>query len=208
MNRNGLLDFYHEQVHGTPLTKKEVECPEDGIMNIKQSRYDRSLNRKLIGCYLFISFFFVYLGFCLAFKAFLNWPDRHKVHKDDKYKPLEGDLYGHEEPLFDFELTKYQAGAPLVDNRADHFLAQDYKSDFDRKLGVMDHDYPDHFKLNADHFNLDADQFNTVSDRLNQNENHFSLDADQLNRDANQFNVNTNNFNQHRDVDVLDNFQG
>nr|NP_001259315.1 uncharacterized protein Dmel_CG32718, isoform D [Drosophila melanogaster]AGB95160.1 uncharacterized protein Dmel_CG32718, isoform D [Drosophila melanogaster] len=186
VNRNGLLDFYHEQVHGTPLTKKEVECPEDGIMNIKQSRYDRSLN---------------------PFKAFLNWPDRHKVHKDDKYKPLEGDLYGHEEPLFDFELTKYQAGAPLVDNRADHFLAQDYKSDFDRKLGVMDHDYPDHFKLNADHFNLDADQFNTVSDRLNQNENHFSLDADQLNRDANQFNVNTNNFNQHRDVDVLDNFQ-
>lgn len=59
MNRNGLLDFYHEQVHGTPLTKKEVECPEDGIMNIKQSRYDRSLNRKLIGCYLFIYFFFI-----------------------------------------------------------------------------------------------------------------------------------------------------
>ncbi|EDW49395.1 GM17539 [Drosophila sechellia] len=136
VNRHGLLDSYREQIHGTPLTRKEVECPEDGIKNTKQSRYDRSLN------------------------------------------------------------------------------PQDYKSEFDRKLGGMDHDYPDHFKLNADHFNLDADQFNTVSPRLNQNENHFSLDADQFNRDADQlnryanhFDVDTDNFSQHRDVDMFDNFQ-
>ncbi|XP_033170470.1 uncharacterized protein LOC117147622 isoform X1 [Drosophila mauritiana] len=192
VNRHGLLDSYREQIHGTPLTRKEVECPEDGIKNTKHSRYDRSLN---------------------PFKAFLTWPDKHKVDKVDKYKPLEGDLYVHEDPLFDFDMSQYQAGAPLFDNKADHFLAQDYKSEFDRKLGGMDHDYPDHFKLNADHFNLD-DQFNTVSDRLNQNENHFSLDADkfnrdadQLNRDANHFDVDTDNFSQHRDVDMFDNFQ-
>ncbi|EDX17352.1 GD16861 [Drosophila simulans] len=46
VNRHGLLDSYREQIHGTPLTRKEVECPEDGIKNAKQSRYDRSLNHQ------------------------------------------------------------------------------------------------------------------------------------------------------------------
>ncbi|KRK06719.1 uncharacterized protein LOC6525404 isoform X2 [Drosophila yakuba] len=187
VNRHGLLDMYHQQVHGAPLTRKGIECPADGMMNLQQSHFDRSMN---------------------PFKAFLSWPSKQqKLDKVDKYKPVEDDFggqeelskYQHDEPRFDFKMSKYQAGAPLCDTKVDKFQAQDDESDFERKLGGMDHhqdaDHFSHFNLDADHLDLDANHFTQGSDHFNQGSEHFNQGADRFNQGSEHFNQGSDHYN-------------
>ncbi|XP_043660139.1 uncharacterized protein LOC122624565 isoform X2 [Drosophila teissieri] len=192
VNRHGLLDMYHQQVHGSsPQTRKGVECPADGVMSFQQSHLDRSMN---------------------PFKAFLSWPGKQqKLDKVDKYKPAEDDFggqeelskYQHDEPLFDLKMSKYQGGAPLCDTKLDRILAQDDESDFERKLGLMDHhldaDHFNHFNLDADHFDLDANHFTQGSDHFNQGSEHFNQGSAHFNQGSEHFNQGSAHFNQGSD---------
>ncbi|EDV47493.2 uncharacterized protein Dere_GG19660 [Drosophila erecta] len=138
VNRHGLLELYHQRVYGSPLTKKVIECPGDGMMNFKKSRFDRSMN---------------------PFKAFLSWPGKHhKVDKADKYKPAEDDFYGqeeiskcqHEELPFDHG-DHFKLDADHLHQGSDHFIKD-----------------ADHLSANANHLNQDANQFHVDANNLNQ----------------------------------------
>ncbi|XP_016946334.1 uncharacterized protein LOC108022005 isoform X2 [Drosophila biarmipes] len=114
VNRQGLLDMYHRQVHGSLPGKKGMDCPGDGLMDIKHNRFDRSMN---------------------PFKAFLSWPG--KPRKTEKLKPVEEESYGHE------MRSKYKAPEPIYENKMDRYLAQDDELDFEPNLG-LDHEYAEH----------------------------------------------------------------
>ncbi|XP_016923056.3 uncharacterized protein [Drosophila suzukii] len=128
VNRQGLLDMYHRQVHGSGPNKKGMECPGEGMLDIKHNRFDRSMS---------------------PFKAFLSWPG--KPRKTAKLKPVEEDSYGHE------VRSKYKAEEPIYENKLDRFLAQDDELDFEPKLG-LDHEYADHLSQDEDQDMFDSFQ--------------------------------------------------
>ncbi|XP_016994363.2 uncharacterized protein [Drosophila takahashii] len=132
VNRQGLLDMYHRQVHGS---KKEMECPGEGLLDVKHHRFDRSMN---------------------PFKAFLSWPGKQR--KMEKIQPVKEDSYGHE------EMSKYSYEEPIIENKMDRYLAQDDELDFQPKLGLLDHEYAEHFDENLD---MDMfDSFQPVKSKL------------------------------------------
>ncbi|KPU75076.1 uncharacterized protein Dana_GF21029, isoform C [Drosophila ananassae] len=70
VNRQGLLDMYHQQVHG----RGDLVCSKDGPKShYKEKRADRTLN---------------------PFKAFLTWPGNRQLPHEHlgKYEGIEGQL--------------------------------------------------------------------------------------------------------------------
>ncbi|XP_017051816.1 uncharacterized protein LOC108095284 isoform X2 [Drosophila ficusphila] len=122
VNRHGLLEMYHQQVHGLEVAKKEGECRKEGLLNLHHKRSDQSIN---------------------PLKTFLSWPERQRT---DEKLAKGGCIW--EEGNGQEEMSINQVEDPLFEDKMEPHLTKD--EDFDHKQEFLDHEYLQHFDQDQD----------------------------------------------------------